>query len=435
MTRERWTRGRLVSLLACMVLHASASAQPAPAPSAPPAQPQPAPPWADFPTVPSDAPYIEARWPKRHAPPDAGVGVVVEVAPPRWPSNAGAAPGLTLVYDEADAHAVLGPGDIRGRFRTEGPGSFRFAPALDESQGKRRRSTLLLRYVSAREGAPTVLERTWFAFDEPLPDASGRVPATRGVVLLMPGLFSTPEGILQSLSRALRTDGWCVLRMLAQPSRFTEKLRITVDADADIESTAADVAREFDERGAECAYAARGAFEKLESLRPELKQLPRMAIGFSAGAMTLPTVVSLEPGRYAGSVIVGGGCDFLLMNERSNYRSLIDAVQVHWASPPTPERRGQLFDAYLRHATLDSYHTAGAMRGRPALCIQGTIDFAVPSPLGDLLWERLGKPDRRLEEAGHELLFMQLPARYPDILTWLDHAAPRAEQPLPAEPK
>ena len=55
------------------------------------------------------------------------------------------------------------------------------------------------------------------------------------------------------------------------------------------------------------------------------------------------------------------------------------------------------------------------------LLIQGTSDLAVPSPLGDLLWERMGKPERWLmEEAGHEVLFMMLPQKFGKMMEWLE---------------
>ena len=78
---------------------------------------------------------------------------------------------------------------------------------------------------------------------------------------------------------------------------------------------------------------------------------------------------------------------------------------------------------YLKNAPLDSYHTAAALKGKPVLLIQGTTDLAVPSPLGDLLWERLGKPERWLQDGqGHEVLFMLLPQEFDKMMDWLDRA-------------
>jgi alpha-beta hydrolase superfamily lysophospholipase len=145
--------------------------------------------------------------------------------------------------------------------------------------------------------------------------------------------------------------------------------------------------------------------------------------------MTLPTIVALQPDRYAAVIMVGGGADFWLMNQRSNYRDLIRAVKETWVGEkPSAEVLAKLDEFYLRHAALDSYHTAASLKGKPVLIIQGTSDRAVPAPLGNLLWERLGKPERWLEEgAGHEALFMNLPRDYyPRMMHWIDQSVPRA---------
>jgi fermentation-respiration switch protein FrsA (DUF1100 family) len=136
--------------------------------------------------------------------------------------------------------------------------------------------------------------------------------------------------------------------------------------------------------------------------------------------MTLPTVVAREEGRYSASILIGGGADFWLMNEKSNYRGLIDAVHEKWDSEPSEADRARLDELYLKNAPLDSYHTAQVLKGKKVLLIQGTADLAVPSPLGDLLWERLGKPERWVVDgAGHEVLFMTLPQKFEKMMEWL----------------
>src|SRR5205085_268147 len=67
------------------------------------------------------------------------------------------------------------------------------------------------------------LQRTWFALYEP------KDGPARGVALLMPGLFNTPEPVIDHVVAQLRGRGWAVLRMMAQPSRFTELLSFDLD--------------------------------------------------------------------------------------------------------------------------------------------------------------------------------------------------------------
>lgn len=373
-------------------------------------------------------------WPARWRHGAAGVqGGVIDIPGPSFKPGGGR---IGFVYPPLDSEKVAFAGKLAAALGATGgvsilmeePGSFtmRFEPVPEGARVKRSQhhdAAMDFVFVSARpeaKGAPGAIavERTWFSYFEPLGEGSG----PKGVVLLMPGLFATPMGTLDSLTRELRVHGYGVLRMQAQPSRFTQHMAVPIDVD-DIPGAATFIAAEMDERVAECAYAAEGAFAHLGAARPALAGLPRIAIGFSGGAMTLPTVVAREPSKYAASVLVGAGCDFWLMNETSNYAAMIDAVEEKWqGGEATPGLRRELDAEYLKRASLDSYHTAAALKGKPVLLIQGTSDLAVPSPLGDVLWERLGRPDRWLRDAGHESLFAVLPGDYPAILGWIDRA-------------
>jgi fermentation-respiration switch protein FrsA (DUF1100 family) len=140
----------------------------------------------------------------------------------------------------------------------------------------------------------------------------------------------------------------------------------------------------------------------------------------SGGAMILPTVVAREPDRYAAAVMIAGGANIMAILEDSNYKHMINAAEIRWnPEPPEGEAREKFDQLYLRHAHLDSYHTAERLRGKSMLMLHGTHDLAVPARLGDLLWERLGQPERWVEEAGHEDLFMRLPQKAGDIIEWL----------------
>jgi predicted esterase len=247
----------------------------------------------------------------------------------------------------------------------------------------------------------------------------------------MPGLFGTPEPIAESTSSALRKSGWTILRMLAQPSRFTERVEFTV-ADS-LDTTAQEIARVLTGRAAECAFAAQAACLHVESSRPFLKSKPRIALGFSAGAMTLPTVVAREPDRYHAAILVGAGCHFWLLNSKSNYATMVGALSLSWSGiERTPERESQLADRYLAHAPLDSFHTAAALHNKPVLMIQGQHDLAVPTSLGETLWERLQRPEKWMRPFGHEFLFINLHKDYNAITDWLNSKLP---EPVPLPQK
>src|SRR5204863_60272 len=145
---------------------------------------------------------------------------------------------------------------------------------------------------------------------------------SRGLVLLMPGMLGTPEPILERFTARLLKDGWTVLRMLSQSSRFTQHIVFDIDLAAP-EPAIKTIAAEMTGRVAECAYAAQAGCNFALSSRPALARLPRIAIGMSGGAMILPTIVAREPNRYAAAILIAGGADFFQISDLSNYKYLI----------------------------------------------------------------------------------------------------------------
>jgi len=376
-----------------------------------------------------------AAWPARHVVqghPDArGVIRTLDI-----PGLVGFQPGIGLLIkpsqaDLADARALIpGDGDAQEPMVAfEQPGSFVFRATT--RPGKPPHAELWFVFVSARPSdaeppAPRI-ERTWFGYYAP---AEGVDP--RGLALLMPGMFGTPEPILNLFISRLTAQGWGVVRMMAQPSRFTQKTVFKVDT-ADPAAAAGSIAAEFDQRSAECAFAVQAAMEFVARERPALAPLPRIAVGMSGGAMTMPTVLALEPERYAAAVMIAGGCNYLAINEESNYRMLIDAISLQWSpGAPTDDDRARLDSLYLERSRLDSYHAAAALAGKPMLMIHGDHDGAVPARLGDMLWERLGKPERWVQVAGHEEVFMKLPAEMDKIMEWIAAAVPAGAAPAPS---
>ncbi|HYE62563.1 MAG TPA: alpha/beta hydrolase [Phycisphaerales bacterium] len=398
--------------------------------------------FAEFPRPRADLPFLDSAnaWPKRWNNSEQRRGVVIEVDnPAEFPAGYRAPDFRPLARNASELRALKGDAPLPESLDvlTAGRGSFMYIVREADAEkpvprSRRNTADAMLKFVSAQEedldsGPALVIEQTWFAVYQPKVQP-------RGLALVSPGLLGTPPGTLQNVSELLRKDGWLVLRMLSQPSRFTEQLEFKLDGAADIDAQAKAIAKITGNRTAECAYAVQAAAAHLESAHPGLKTQPRVAVGFSGGAMTLPTIIAREPERYAAAVLVGGGADFWLMNQRSNYRELIKAVKETWAEKPSPETLAALDEAYLKNAPLDSYHTAAVLKGKPVLMIQGTADRAVPAPLGDLLWERLGRPERWLDEgASHESLFMNLPRdHFPRMMEWLNRAAPRLAQDAPA---
>ena len=247
------------------------------------------------------------------------------------------------------------------------------------------------------------IQRTAFSLFAPTAQAP-----VRGTALIMPGLLGTPVGVLEPLAKMLREDGWYVLRMWAQPSRFTEYKPIALDVTGDRVGQAVALAEELQHRLSEVAYSVQAAFAQVEQSHPELQRLPRVGVGMSGGALTMPTVIAREPSRYTGCVMIGGGADAFMMTLKSSY-SMIGGPKYEFINGEmTQEFLLSLDEEYLKRAPLDPYHTSLSLRDKRVLIIHANADTAVPSPLGDLLWKRCGSQERVIHEAGHESLFVML---------------------------
>lgn len=259
--------------------------------------------------------------------------------------------------------------------------------------------------LGGEESRSLRVDQTWFGLYEPLPDEKGAAVAARGVVLVLPGMLGTPEPVVEGLVARLRERGFAVLRCLTHPARYCSHQEFEIDAVDAGAAGLASLAKELDDRVAEYAYAVREAWRHAVDSREDLKDLPRGVVGMSGGAIALPTVVALEPEKYAAAVLIAGGCNGFEVADRSNYADMLDAVRIEWKGEATFTFKAASYQAYFKHTTLDGYHTARTLAGKKVLVIHATKDEAVPSRLGQLLWERLGKPERWVYPMGHEGVF------------------------------
>ena len=404
----------------------------------------------------------EGSWPARVTR-GGRLGVLIEEAGPiaGW-TQVWSWRSAGTVNEEDRGHAAAwnagrGEGEAEVLVSFEGRGgyvvSFREDGRVFFSQRPREpdRPAFGLVYLSAEEepgggpargksagGGRVVLQRTSMVVYDPLripPPGSGAYVEVgeeewRGLAVVLPGMFGTPDTVVDALVRRLRDRGWVVLRVLSPSSRFTETVEFVIDVRRDLREQAAEVSRVLSTRAAEVAYAVEAGVAKVMERRSSLAGLPRVIVGMSAGAMTLPTVVARDPGTYAAAVVVGGGADWWLINERSNYRSGVDAIRVKWvgggAGGEVGEAERRAFDeAYLASSPLDPFHTASVLRGKPVYVFQGTLDRAVQSELGDVLWERLGRPHRVTVPYGHELMFGSFATRVTEVVGWLGERTAR----------
>lgn len=388
---------------------------------------------------------LELVWPSRWGLESAGPGVVVEIDGPisAWrggrhgPWHHRVPRGDDERIVRALAAGRVGEGGYR--YRMEGFGAFVFerdpdvpVPPDEAVPGRSEPAFMFVfasgKNVGEREGE-TLIEvgRTWFAFYD---HRRGGEPADgdagNGVVMLLPGLFGVPEGVVDIVVATMRQRGWNVIRMLAPPARFVERVDLVLDPGERAEESAAEASALLMDRLAETAYAAEGALDYVLDRRPGLAGLPRAIVGGSAGAMSLPAVVRRDPDAYGAAVLIAGGANVLEIVATSSYTKPVGALDFEWAgyeNGGTPDRETvrEFAEKYLGHAPLDGYHAAAEMRGTlPVLMLQASGDRAVPAALGDVLWDRLGEPERWMTPGSHLTLFMSLWLHTPRIMDWLD---------------
>ncbi len=402
----------------------------------------------------------DSRWPSRWGDDPERRGIIIDMDPDEalMPIHFSRYhEGRATPQDYEDAAQLAGALGMEDgfKFKAEGPGSFIFMTDTRAEQPPKDPPDMAFRFVSAetvKADKPAgetpqdhvALQRTWFTYRDPKAAHSteNQTPAdgssgsgAKGTIVLLPGIFGTPEPIVDACERYWHNKGYAVLRMLSQPSRFTQHLRLPMVEGLE-DAVIARAARVSDDRVAECAYATSAALDHVVASRPALAAKPTVLVGMSGGAMSLPTVYAYQPKRYDGAVLIAGGADFLRIMVESNYRDWIDALIIDF-DPSNPARVGmptraqleELSEKYLARSDLDAYHTATEMSDIPVLMLQGTSDKAVPTATGDTLYERLAKPERWTYPLGHELIFAGLPTQIPRIDRWLtEHVLGKKER-------
>lgn len=277
-------------------------------------------------------------------------------------------------------------------------------------------------YVPAQAISPVMFEVT-----ERTDLPGGR----RGVALFFHsfGADSYERPIIQSL----RNRGWTVVETWF-PVGLLFVLEPPQETFATVESAARHFANQVDGALAEWAYGCEALLEELTASDPGVAARPIVIVGCSAGGLGAPVAAArLREGgrRIAAAVLVGAGADLSRVVHTSDlFVGGKDGVLLP-GRPLAGETLERLSAEYLRRSRLDPYHTAAALRDVPVLMLHARDDRIVPAPTGDLLYERLGRPERWTLPMGHELMFWRLPAYAGEIADWVDRAVqdePAAEQ-------
>jgi hypothetical protein len=192
----------------------------------------------------------------------------------------------------------------------------------------------------------------------------------------------------------------------------------------DLDALGAQIALAVDDALAGGAYSAESVLGYVKSQRPDLQGIPIVVIGFSAGALAAPTAVARVRDQIDAVVLIGGGCDLFMLSQGSVF--IDGGIRIRCGEEKvSKETLDRIDDAYLRASRLDPYYTAPLLRGIPVLQVHATSDDWVPYKGGEILYERLGRPDRLSIAGGHQMLFYFLPGQAKKIADWVESAVPR----------
>lgn len=193
--------------------------------------------------------------------------------------------------------------------------------------------------------------------------------------------------------------------------------------DADTVAIADSIAGAVDLRLAEHAAAAVALVETIDGLRPDLSQRPLLITGFSAGALTAPTVAAKLRDRFPGRpvlvLLVGGGGSLLDIATGSTLTNGGIRLNEPDAPEPSPEAMAELKGRYERSAGLDPLKAAVALRDIPVLHIYADKDTVVPTAAAERFNAAHGSVDRLVHRGNHDTLFYFLNAHASRIRSWL----------------
>jgi hypothetical protein len=199
---------------------------------------------------------------------------------------------------------------------------------------------------------------------------------------------------------------------------------IALCSESDVAVAAEELTRRIDRALVQNAQAARAVLETARRVHPSLRGAPVVVMGFSAGALSTPTVAAMLGPDVSEVIIIGGAANLLAVSQRS--RVSHGGVRLTCdGKPPGAQLVAKLEEQYLARSGYDGYHAAPLLATRPVLVVDAGMDTWVPSDLGEILYQRLGQPDRlHMALGGHEMLFYFLPKRAAWIADWIDaHAA------------
>ncbi len=264
--------------------------------------------------------------------------------------------------------------------------------------------------ASAEAWGDEPVDSVYFGMLEPL---GGREP--RGLIVCFHSLGGL--GYERAVLYELQRRGWM---LVVAEFPWGAAASSTWDVQpATAESVGKTLAAGIDARLLRAAIAAEAACAYLRDTTPALVGTPTLVWGASAGSFAAPAVARRLHANAL--VLVGSGANILDVAQKSTFFNGGIVLRPSGVrGRDTPALVDRVIEAYRDHAGLDPYAQAPYLVRVPTLMIHAGEDEIVPAREGDLLWDRLGKPERWTLSCGHEMLFWRLGSLAQDIADWVD---------------
>lgn len=209
-------------------------------------------------------------------------------------------------------------------------------------------------------------------------------------------------------------------------------------ASTDAGELGAEIARLTDDALASNAYGVEAIVMYLREHRPDLLRGPLVIMGYSAGSLATPAVIARlrqmeNPPRIDAVVLTGSGADLFMLSQES---TLTDGGVTlrDGKKKPTKEMVAKVGEAYRARVNLDPMVAGAYLQDLPVLQVHASRDDWVPHEGGELLYGKLGRPDRLTVSGGHIRLFWTLSWYQDQIADWVESKV-RAKQPAAMMPR
>jgi hypothetical protein len=228
----------------------------------------------------------------------------------------------------------------------------------------------------------------------------------RGLAFVYCGL-----GGLQHASKILGNEllgnGWAIVYVytVLNAPKYNTKILLTK------ENTAQEIVNLFDKKYCQVITATKSIQQIVKQKLPQIRSLPLVLLGISAGALNTPAVYHELRSEVDAVVLIAGGANMFEIVQEGAFTRWNFSKKM--STPYTDDAE------YLALPSRDPYYLAPELPEN-TLLVHAKWDKVVPAKNGDLLWQRAGQPERWIFSGGHLGLFMTFDWCADDIVAWID---------------